>query len=283
VIKIADAHETNYGVEGGTRTDIVYAVTSDFADTNIDPNQLHTTQDNLAAASLLDAFAAIHDMRRQILVTDSNGFAHFGELLPGMYLVSQHEEEESDYLFEPYLVSVPEPLLRDVDDRVVYKHDVIAYPKTALTRKEAPTIQITAHKVWKGSTTYPTSVKVQLYQDGKAYGDPITLNANNYWKHTWEYLSKEYIWTVDEPEVPANYEKSVAGNQTDGFIVTNTYKTDKPPVDPPVTRDPIDGPKTGDSGTIILWVMLGSCGLAGLVFMIWVLKPRRSILDSPEG
>ena len=31
----------------------------------------------------------------------------------------------------------------------------------------------------------PASVKVQLYANGEAYGDPVVLNSDSNWTYTW--------------------------------------------------------------------------------------------------
>ncbi len=74
----------------------------------------------------------------------------------------------------------------------------------------------------------PESIEVQLYADGKASGDPVTLSEDNDWTYTWEKLTKyaggdEIEYTVDETEVPDGYEKEVSGSAEDGFTITNSY------------------------------------------------------------
>ncbi|MCH5324175.1 MAG: Cna B-type domain-containing protein [Eubacterium sp.] len=84
-------------------------------------------------------------------------------------------------------------------------------------------IDVTVNKVWDddNSADRPTSVTVQLYQDGKAYGDVITLNENNGWSYTWSGLEKAHDWTVDEVNVPDGYEATVA-NSGNVWTITNT-------------------------------------------------------------
>jgi|GEM_PF-1969964 len=73
------------------------------------------------------------------------------------------------------------------------------------------------------------SIKVQLYADGVAYGDPITLNATNKWTYTWTNLYEKSAgstieYTVDEVEVPTGYTKAITGDATKGYTITNTHK-----------------------------------------------------------
>ena len=50
---------------------------------------------------------------------------------------------------------------------------------------------MTVNKVWKNdkSSSRPSSVKMQLYRDGKSYGSSVTLNSDNGWKYTWSNLT----------------------------------------------------------------------------------------------
>ena len=76
-------------------------------------------------------------------------------------------------------------------------------------------------KVWEDDNNRdnrrPDSVSVQLYANGTAKGNPVVLNNSNNWKYTWDKLVKmnngtEISYTVDEPEVPTYYTKTVNGN-----------------------------------------------------------------------
>ncbi|MCL2695179.1 MAG: Cna B-type domain-containing protein [Clostridiales bacterium] len=84
---------------------------------------------------------------------------------------------------------------------------------------------VLSRKVWAGANnpSRPGSVTVQLYRDGEPFGEPVTLNASNNWRYIWTNLEKGPVWTVDEIDVPEGYAKSVTGNASDGFVITNTY------------------------------------------------------------
>ncbi|NKC68456.1 Cna B-type domain-containing protein, partial [Vagococcus fluvialis] len=53
---------------------------------------------------------------------------------------------------------------------------------------------VTVTKAWNDSEDQdgirPTSIQVQLYADGKAKGDPVTLTEANTWTHTWQELDE---------------------------------------------------------------------------------------------
>lgn len=77
----------------------------------------------------------------------------------------------------------------------------------------------------------PKNVQVQLYANGEASGDPITLNDGNEWKHIWENLDKyaagkEIIYTVEEVAVPEGYTiatDAATGDMKTGYTITNTH------------------------------------------------------------
>lgn len=85
----------------------------------------------------------------------------------------------------------------------------------------------------------PTSVKVNLLQDGKVY-DTVRLNANNSWQHTFSKLpvynnkGGRHRYDVKEVDVPSNYSPSYQ-IMTGGFVIVNTYH---PPKTPPPTLTP---------------------------------------------
>ena len=70
----------------------------------------------------------------------------------------------------------------------------------------------------------PEHVTAQLFRNGKAAGDPVTLSEGNGWKYTWTALNKysadgkEYKYTVKEIETPTGY-----STKTDGGTITNIY------------------------------------------------------------
>ena len=133
---------------------------------------------------------------------------------------------------------------------VSYEKDGQAYngtPAFANTTKTTPpdnTISVTVSKVWDdgNNVNRPASVTVQLYKNGAAFGNTVTLNAGNGWIHKWTGLDKTATWTVDEVNVPDGYKKDVTHNGNE-WTVTN--KQDKP-VNPPDNK-PNDPPKDNPS------------------------------------
>ena len=102
------------------------------------------------------------------------------------------------------------------------------------------TINITVNKVWSGDTSdvRPSSVQVQLYRNGSARGNPVTLNSGNSWRHTWYSLSSSgSTYTVEEVNVPAGY-TATSSRSGNTFTITNAYGTPPTPTPPPVTPPP---------------------------------------------
>ena len=84
---------------------------------------------------------------------------------------------------------------------------------------------ITGTKVWEGGPK-PT-IELQLYRDGEPYGDAVALEDGET-EYIWSELDKtdidgnEYKYTIDEVEVPDNYEKAIS---EDGLTITNTFES----------------------------------------------------------
>ena len=98
--------------------------------------------------------------------------------------------------------------------------------------------EVSVEKSWDDNNNQdgvrPTSVQVQLYADGETYGEPITLNASNNWRHTWSGLLAGKAYTVVELDENGNaipvdekynddytkVEYSIEGTKT---IITNIH------------------------------------------------------------
>lgn len=135
------------------------------------------------------------------------------------------------------------------------------------------TMEVTVMKVWDDNDgeNRPSSVEVQLYKDGEACGEPVVLNAENGWMHTWAQLDSKALWTVDEVNVPAGYRKTVT-HSGGNWTITNTPDA---PDDTPNTPDtpPTQPPLTGDDSQIGLWTALACLSL--ILILALVLYMRR--------
>ena len=92
----------------------------------------------------------------------------------------------------------------------------------------------------------PTSISVQLYADGEAYGSPVILSELTGWRYTWEDLDvkkagKDIEYKVSEISVVDGYTTSYS---EDTFVITNTRR-----VEPTPTPIPTPTPTPGNDST----------------------------------
>ena len=133
-------------------------------------------------------------------------------------------------------------------------------------------------KVWNDQNDQdklrPSQIQVQLYANGKAFGEPVTLKADNDWRHVFADLAKyqegkEVVYTVEEVAVPSGY--SVTSSQTgvNQVTLTNTHQPKRP-------EDPgkKDLPKTGSAETFSL-ALAGLMAMTGLG-ILWGTKRRQA-------
>ena len=118
------------------------------------------------------------------------------------------------------------------------------------------TTDVKVIKIWEDADNHdnyrPDFIKVQLYANGKPYGDVVTLNTLNEWRYSWKDLDKnesgkEIKYSVEEVEIPEKYSVEYSVGEDGTLIITNTQIPgeggyEEPPV---VTSVLIDNPKTG--------------------------------------
>ena len=137
-------------------------------------------------------------------------------------------------------------------------------------------------KKWKDQDnkdgSRPSSVSVQLYANGKASGDPVTLDAANSWKHTWSGLDKNasgkaITYTVKETSVPHGYTSTISGDMASGFTVTNSHTPvvpPTPPVTPPTVPPAPKKPQLARTGTGLWAITIAGTALlaAGIILAL---------------
>lgn len=118
----------------------------------------------------------------------------------------------------------------------------------------AADITIYVQKVWVSDDPdcIPELVYVQLYRDGEAYGDVVTLDESSDWCYVWEGLDSDYAWTVDEADVPEGFTCSITNNENE-WIITNT-KDEEPPY-------------TNDNPYVPLWIGLALLSAGGMILL----------------
>lgn len=97
--------------------------------------------------------------------------------------------------------------------------------RTIMNEYRSPSIEVTATKVWEGGVTPRPTVLFQLYQNGVAHQDPVSI-ADGSTVATWTVDANDanavpYIYTVDEISDPEGYASSV---ETDTLTVTNSER-----------------------------------------------------------
>ena len=160
-------------------------------------------------------------------------------------------------------------------DKAGYRPSYEAYNITNYYKPEVTSFEV--RKVWNDQNDQdklrPSQIQVQLYADGKAFGEPVTLKADNDWRHVFADLAKyqegkEVVYTVEEVAIPSGY--SVTSSQTgvNQVTLTNTHQPKRP-------EDPgkKDLPKTGSAETFSL-ALAGLMAMTGLG-ILWGTKRRQ--------
>ena len=141
---------------------------------------------------------------------------------------------------------------------------------------------VSVSKVWDDRNDQdgvrPSSVSVQLYADGKASGDPVTLDAANSWKYTWSGLDKNasgkaITYTVKETSVPHGYTSTISGDMASGFTITNSHTPvvpPTPPVTPPTVPPAPKKPQLARTGTGLWAITIAGTALllSGAAFIL---------------
>ena len=161
-------------------------------------------------------------------------------------------------------------------DKAGYRPSYEAYNITNHYKPEVTSFEV--RKVWNDQNDQdklrPSQIQVQLYADGKAFGEPVTLKADNDWRHVFADLAKyqegkEVVYTVEEVAVPSGY--SVTSSQTgvNQVTLTNTHQPKRP-------EDPgkKDLPKTGSAETFSL-ALASLMAMTGLG-ILWGTKRRQA-------
>gem|GEM_PF-996834 len=97
--------------------------------------------------------------------------------------------------------------------------------------KPEPVTEWTVVKSWDDVNDQdgkrPASIQVQLYADGVAVRDPVTLNEANSWRYIFDNLPKinngvDIVYEVKEVDIPFGYTASYSSGAS-GFTITNSY------------------------------------------------------------
>ncbi len=259
-----------------------------------DPNPARVA---LAAIKTLDGIAptgssfvfVLKDENGRIVQTKSNNgdqiiFDTMSFSDTGTYKYTVEEVAGNDrsinYDGNVYTVIIQVTKSGDYHAEIAYEKDGTAHqgkPVFANTTKSSPpvivpddhTVSVSVSKVWKdgGSGDRPSDVSVQLYRNGDAYGNAVTLSESNSWCYTWSGLDNDDTWTVNEVNVPRGY-TCIVTRSGDVWTITNTKPMDKIP-------------QTGDNSNITLWIALACISAAGMMCgKMQINRRRRSSCSS---
>lgn len=171
----------------------------------------------------------------------SGGREVFSGLEVGIYLVvaGDHTTGRSRHTITPFLITLPRG-----SAAAGWAYDVTVNPKYSSSSTgggdpEEDKVTRSVLKAWDddgdSAGNRPSSITVQLLRDGEEYGDPVTLSADNNWRHSFGTLDSGYTWQVTETDVPAGYDMTVTLRGTT-FVMTNSYDPDDPTIiDDPTT------------------------------------------------
>jgi LPXTG-motif cell wall-anchored protein len=176
-----------------------------------------------------------------IKVTGPDGYVYNGTVTSGSSVTIENLPPGTYTVTEPgysdtYTVTITN------DGIVVFDGKTPEKEVTITNKYVSPKVSITGTKVWVGGPAAKPDIQLQLFRNGVAFGDAVTL-VYPMVTHTWNNLDKTdtngiaYVYTVDEVSVPTNYEKTRSG---DKLTVTNTYKS--PVIDITGTKVWVGGP-----------------------------------------
>ena len=161
---------------------------------------------------------------------------------------------------------------------------------------QEPTTSVTVTKVWDApeGTVLPESVRVAIYADGTQVSENVLSDRNNWtWTEELPVAMEDgtpIVYTVDELEVPAGYEKAVEKADATtgiGFTITNTLveEDDKEneeeggnsgattPTTPSAPSTPSVPDTSDNTGTLMYLAAMAASAVA----LVLVLKKKRNI------
>src|SRR5690606_16331044 len=136
------------------------------------------------------------------------------------------------YVYTVDEVNVPENYVKTISEDKLTVTNTYKSPKT----------DITGTKVWIDGPAAKPEIERAPCRNGIGFGEPVELVHPDA-SFKWENLDVTdgdgiaYVYTVDEVNVPENYEKSIS---EDKLTVTNTYKS--PKIDITGTKVWVNGP-----------------------------------------
>lgn len=215
-------------------SDGTYSWTDTFKGYNVTPPKEDISGLNQMINTLADYSIRDRLIPLEVVKSGEDGTFTFTDLEDAMYMVVgvsykiQVGNETRVYTPVPFAVTFPYKVNTEgsSSDKAVVevKHTLFI---------ETETIARHVIKIWHDEGyeyNRPTSISVDLLQDGRVI-DTVILSAANNWRYTWEKLDGTHRYSVVESRTPTNYTTST-DFQGGTFIVCNEII---PPTIPPET------------------------------------------------
>ena len=245
--------------------DFQYALTPAFAASGLILNGIQTVGEWNVIRTTLEAHILAYGVEADVTaVTDAEGTLHLENLATGLYLAVAGLAEEGTLRceFDSALIALP-----GLDPNGSWQYQVMVEPKAQVTPPVDPDAEIffKVLKLWKGDegkTDRPQSIEVEIFRDG-IYYQTVTLSEENHWSYSWSAKDDGATWMVVERNVPEGYTMTLEERGT-AFVVTNTYDSDTPS-DPPIT---------GDTGRVMLYMLL-LYGSGTILLLFGMIRKRK--------
>lgn len=162
-----------------------------------------------------------------------------------IYTIPKTDDKGNAYTYRADVSSVQLPDFVKTVGEVTMDTDGNTLRQTITDEYTPPFINVKVEKNWDGGINVrPDEIQLQLYKNGKPEGEIFNLPSNQTIK-IWENLpaadlkGNKFTYSVDEVNVPENYNKEVTVDEVRGTLITNTYVSPKRNVT--VTKSWING------------------------------------------
>ena len=247
-------------------SDFQYTLAPAYKASNLIINGIRTVGEWDVIRSTLETYIIANGIRPEsVILTDEYGEAHFGSLLPGLYLAVTDRvvQNETTYTFESALMALP-----NLNNAGFWQYSLEVTPKSRSTDPSEPdkVIELDVIKLWKGDSdknVRPQSIEVEIFRNGESY-KTVELSKDNNWKYSWTAEDDGSVWKVFEQSAPAGYTMTVDERET-SFIITNTFNYEEPDTPP--------SPPTGDTSNTLLYIIL--MNISGITLIILGIRGKR--------
>ena len=230
--------------------DFQYTPTTLFQSTGLILNGVQSTGEWNVIRSTLEAHIIANAIAADdTAATDQTGRISFESLTPGLYLAISGTgiADGVQCTFDSLLVPLPG---LGTDGLWQYQISITAKGVPLPPADTGEEISLKILKLWKGdgnTSKRPKEIEVEIFRNGEHY-QTVILSENNHWSYSWTAKDDGAEWMVAERNVPSGYTVTLEKRDT-SFVLTNTLVPNTPPPEN-------EGPKTGDTSNIMLYMLL---------------------------